>query len=491
MLAVFTVFTVVFVVYVHTEIKFGKANDLRFKSHYLADELRQSSDDLTRMARTYVITGDPVFKKYYMEILDIREGRSPYPGEYGGIYWDIVLADDQHPRPDAGQSIALLQKIRENGFTEEEFLKFKQAKINSDALTGIELSAMKLTESAGRNDSSGRLKAIMMLHDKSYHQAKAAIMKPIDELTRMSDKRTLDTVHRYEAAIIRLRTVFIILGLLLIFMLRRIYMSLHGILGGTVDSLYAGITHLGRGEESSAIPVTPGMENSVMGWLSETQIKLARIDEEQKSARVKIMSLLGEKELILKEVHHRIKNNMNTIMNLLKLQADGLSEPAAVAALEDAGNRVQSMMVLYDKLYQSGNIDGISAKEYITALVDQIILNLPNYGFVRIEKQIDDFILDINILSSLGIIINELLSNIMKYAFKGRSDGLITLSSSLIGDSYYIVIQDNGIGMPESVSFENSPGFGMHMVSMLAGQIGADIWIERGRGTKFVLKFNI
>lgn len=79
----------------------------------------------------------------------------------------------------------------------------------------------------------------------------------------------------------------------------------------------------------------------------------------------------------------------------------------------------------------------------------------------------------------------------MKYAFKGRSDGLITLSSSLIGDSYYIVIQDNGIGMPESVSFENSPGFGMHMVSMLAGQIGADIWIERGRGTKFVLKFNI
>ncbi len=213
-------------------------------------------------------------------------------------------------------------------------------------------------------------------------------------------------------------------------------------------------------------------------------------------------SLLAEKDLILREVHHRIKNNMNVVYGLLVLQADSIKDPAAVNALEDAGNRIQSMMVLYDKLYRSPDVQNISAKDYLPSLVDEIISNFPNSKSVIVEKNIDDFILNAKKLQPLGIIINELLSNIMKYAFTDRDGGLITVGAFLTeSDSAWpafnpasrikIIIQDNGSGLPESVDFENSTGFGLQLVSMLTKELNGTIRIERGNGTKIILEFEI
>lgn len=212
---------------------------------------------------------------------------------------------------------------------------------------------------------------------------------------------------------------------------------------------------------------------------------------ERKLAEDRIKKLLDEKELILKEVHHRIKNNMNTINGLLNLQAGRMVEPAAVAALEDAGNRVQSMMVLYDKLYQSDNINEAAAGTYLPDLVEQIVLNFPNSRSVKIETNIDDFVLEVKHLSPLGIIINELVTNIMKYAFKGRESGIITVSAMLKNNFVTLVIQDNGIGIPESVSLEKSTGFGFSLVNMLTDQLNGTIRLERGNGTRFVLEFEV
>lgn len=203
----------------------------------------------------------------------------------------------------------------------------------------------------------------------------------------------------------------------------------------------------------------------------------------------KVKSLLAEKELILKEVHHRIKNNMNTIYGLLVLQAETLKDTIAIKALEDSGNRIQSMMLLYDKLYRSANFTELSLAEYLVPLIDEVVSNFPNGTKIKIEKHIDDFLLEVTKLQPLGIIINELLTNIMKYAFVGRSDGVITVTSTLAGNRVTLIIADNGNGIPQSVSFDKSTGFGLILVNGLTQQLGGTIKIERGQETKIVLEF--
>jgi len=219
-------------------------------------------------------------------------------------------------------------------------------------------------------------------------------------------------------------------------------------------------------------------------------ISVTRDITERKMAENKIKGLLAEKELTLKEVHHRIKNNMNTVASLMWLQADTLKEPTAIAALEDARSRVMSMMVLYDKLYRADNFHELPFSEYISSLVDEIIDNFPNKGIVTIEKKLDDFILDTQKSSSLGIIINELLTNIMKYAFKGRSEGLITVSATASDNRVKLVIRDNGVGISGSLDIKNSAGFGLQLVELMVQQLSGTLVIERNNGTAFILEFD-
>ena len=123
---------------------------------------------------------------------------------------------------------------------------------------------------------------------------------------------------------------------------------------------------------------------------------------ERKISEEKIQKLLTEKELLLREVHHRIKNNMNSMMSLLTLQAGEMKEQESVAALNDARNRLHSMDLLYDKLYKADNLKEMSLKEYLPSLVDQIVSNFPNAGMVTVNKKIDDFIISVKALSSLS-----------------------------------------------------------------------------------------
>jgi diguanylate cyclase (GGDEF)-like protein/PAS domain S-box-containing protein len=282
----FIVFTVSFVVYVRAEKHIDRVNELRQRSILLAEELRQSSDDLTRMVRTYAVTGNPLYKKHYQEILDIRDGRQARPVDYQSVYWDLVLADDQRPRP-LGQAVPLLELMRQAGFTAEEFSKLAEAKAKSDALTRPEFAAMALIESTQPTSEANRAKAISMLHDEAYHRAKAGIMSPINDFYRMADQRTLEAVHRAEEDANKMRLAFILFGALLVFLLWRVKRSLNAILGGPVGELHSRIARLGSGDFSSPIPVAEGMENSVLAWLSETQAGLARLDRQRDEAEAK------------------------------------------------------------------------------------------------------------------------------------------------------------------------------------------------------------
>lgn len=178
------------------------AQERRYQSYVLADELRQSSDDLTRLARTYVVTTDPRFEEQYWAVLDIRNGKSPRPLNYERIYWDFMAADGLKPRGD-GKAVALQQLMKEQGFTESEFVKLKEAQANSDGLVKIETIAMNAvkglfddgkgnyTQKGERNPELAR----QLMHSNEYHLEKAKIMKPIDEFFSMLDQRTSGEVQ--------------------------------------------------------------------------------------------------------------------------------------------------------------------------------------------------------------------------------------------------------------------------------------------------------
>jgi len=250
-----------------------------------------------------------------------------------------------------------------------------------------------------------------------------------------------------------------------------------------VEHVFTTIGHRIMLLNARQIRQAPGKEHIIL--LSIEDITTRRETEK------KIAALLEEKDLILKEVHHRIKNSMNTIKSLLMLQATTIEDPAAVKALEDTGSRVYSMMLLYDKLYRSVDYTDISVKSYLYPLVDEIIANFPNNGSITVEKRFDDFTVNAKVMQSIGIIVNELLTNIMKYAFIGRSEGVIRVSATRIGDAASIAVQDDGNGVPEAVNFQNTPGFGLMLVRTLTEQIGGTIALRRGRGTTVELRFKL
>ncbi|MCK5153073.1 MAG: sensor histidine kinase [Spirochaetales bacterium] len=211
---------------------------------------------------------------------------------------------------------------------------------------------------------------------------------------------------------------------------------------------------------------------------------------EHKQREEKICYLLKEKELILKEVHHRIKNNMGTIISLLSLQSGNMESPEAVGALETAANRIHSMLILYDKLYRGTDFQSISVKDYLTTLTEEIVDNFETNNRIKVETDIEDFELNSKTIFNLGIITNELITNSMKYAFTHDQAGKITVSASINNKHITISIGDDGTGIPESVNIETSEGFGFTLVNMLSEQLEAKIQIERKNGTKFIFTFD-
>jgi len=208
-----------------------------------------------------------------------------------------------------------------------------------------------------------------------------------------------------------------------------------------------------------------------------------------KLSEERIQNLLSEKELILKEVHHRIKNNMYTVSSLLSLQAESLDDRAAITAVRDAESRIKSMTLLYDRLYRTTDFARLSVKEYLSALVDEVVANFARGQKIQVTKNLQDFSLDAALVPPLGIAINELLTNAMKYAFAGRQGGLLMVTACSAAGNSTFTIEDDGVGMPDSVSFDNPSGFGLQLVHALAGQLHGTIRIERIRGTRFVLEF--
>ncbi|MCC7701933.1 HAMP domain-containing protein [Janthinobacterium sp. GW460P] len=180
----------------------NRVTETRYQSYLLADELRQSSDDLTRLARTYVVTGDARYEQQYLDILDIRNGKKPRPAHYERIYWDFVAAGVPVPAS-TGPAVPLAELMRKAGFSEQEFAKLREAQANSDGLVKTEVIAMNAVK--GRfDDGNGNFTktgppdlemARTIMHDAAYHSNKAKIMQPVNEFLTLLDQRTSAAVQ--------------------------------------------------------------------------------------------------------------------------------------------------------------------------------------------------------------------------------------------------------------------------------------------------------
>ncbi|MFQ1782203.1 methyl-accepting chemotaxis protein [Aeromonas veronii] len=249
----------------------------QYVSYLLADELRQSSDDLTRLGRTYVITKDPAYEQQYMRILAIRNGEQPRPDGYNRIYWDFVAANGQNPRPDSNVRRGLIDLMKDAGFTDGELAKLNEAKNNSDALVNTEVAAFKLVQQTDGDPVANQQKAIAMMHDKAYHQNKGRIMSPIDDFYVMMEQRNHEAVESAIANTDMLRYLFIALGLVLMFFLWRTYRSLLDLVGTSVEQLKTDLHMMAEGDFSRPIKVPLGSKESLIGLLGGMQTTLKGI----------------------------------------------------------------------------------------------------------------------------------------------------------------------------------------------------------------------
>lgn len=204
-----------------------------------------------------------------------------------------------------------------------------------------------------------------------------------------------------------------------------------------------------------------------------------------------IQHSLKEKEILLREIHHRVKNNLQTISSLLDLQAESIKDSAALEAFRSSQSRIRSMALIHERLYKSENLSRIIAQEYIKNLIDYLEATYDSQaGNIKLKTNVQNIMLNLDTAIPCGLIINELVSNSMKYAFPGDRAGTIEVSLLVSSaDSIRLSVKDDGIGIPADITVKNSPSLGLQLVFLLAKQINGTLIIERKNGTKVELIF--
>jgi PAS domain S-box-containing protein len=211
---------------------------------------------------------------------------------------------------------------------------------------------------------------------------------------------------------------------------------------------------------------------------------------ERKRAEEKIKSSLLEKETMLKEIHHRVKNNLTVISSLLDLQSSYLQDEKAKEMLRNSMERVSTMAKIHTMLYQSADMSRIDFGGFIRDLVSRL---QQSYGIaespVDFHVDVDDISLTIETSIPCGLILNELVTNALKHAFPEGRGGAINIIMKAEGDQFILTVRDNGIGFPGSVDFHNPRSLGLELVSLLVRQVNGTIDLEVEGGTKFTIAF--
>ena len=218
-------------------------------------------------------------------------------------------------------------------------------------------------------------------------------------------------------------------------------------------------------------------------------IVIVRDVTERNNAESQIRQSLQEKEVLLKEVHHRVKNNMQVISSLLSLQEEHITDPAALVSFRDSQNRVRSMALVHEKLYRSESLASINFSEYVEDLLASLKRSYM-LASIDVRAETDNLRLGVDTAIPCGLIINELVSNALKHAFKGRERGTVCVRINRDGHGgTSMLVEDDGNGLPADFDWRQGGSLGMQLVSMLTEQIGGSLSVHVSTGTRFTITF--
>jgi len=214
-----------------------------------------------------------------------------------------------------------------------------------------------------------------------------------------------------------------------------------------------------------------------------------QIEQELRDSRARLQAALQEKEVLLAEVYHRIKNNLQIISSLLDLQAETVADPQVRALFEDSQQRIQAVALLHESLSQTKNMARIPAAEYVNRLSTQVFqAYAPPGDRVTLKIQADPIWIDVRNAVPCGLLVNELLSNSLKYAFPGDQGGEITITLRATSEGQMVlIVRDTGVGFPASLDFRHTDSLGLQLVCLLTEQLGGTIELDRASGTQWTL----
>ena len=206
-----------------------------------------------------------------------------------------------------------------------------------------------------------------------------------------------------------------------------------------------------------------------------------------------LRSALQEKEILLREVHHRVKNNLQVVSSLLKLQARSAPDPEVQVAFEECQQRIQSMALIHEQLYESVDFSDVDFPEYIRQLAQRLFRSYKvNPGRVELQTEVGPVRLGVDIAVPCGLILNELLSNSLKYAFPEERAGSVTIRVERLQDeSVLMTISDDGVGLPPDVGFWNTKTLGLRLVRLLVRQLDGEIELGGPPGAEFRIRFSL
>ena len=209
---------------------------------------------------------------------------------------------------------------------------------------------------------------------------------------------------------------------------------------------------------------------------------------ERKKYEEQVKNALHEKDILLKEIHHRVKNNMQVISSLLNLQSMQIDDEQTQEMFKESQNRIKSMALIHERLYQTPDLSRIDFDDYVRKLASNLIVSYP-VGKINTDIDAAGIFFDAQIGIPCGLLINELVSNSLKYAFKGKDNGRITIRIKNMDHQYLIQVSDDGIGFPESLDFRNTSSLGLQLVNIMAAQLKGKVDLEVNEGTTFTISF--